>query len=139
MQRRANEVADVVNDAWTQFQSLQQQTRNRTVPDALKTRLEAFTKELEGIRRQLGLAGGGPGGGGGGGGFGGGNENVRGRIGQLKGGIMAATAVPTVVQMRQYKELQGALPKLEANAKAAAAKVAPLAKDLMNAGVLFTP
>ena len=29
MQRRANDVADQVNEAWTQFQALQQQTRNR--------------------------------------------------------------------------------------------------------------
>jgi hypothetical protein len=136
MQRRANDVADVVNDAWTQFQSLQQQTKNRTVPDGLKSRMEALTKELEGVRRQLGLGGGG-GPGGGGGGFGGGNENVRGRIGQLKGSLMGSTALPTAVQLRQYKELQGALPKLETNAKAAAAKVAPLAKDLVNAGALF--
>jgi photosystem II stability/assembly factor-like uncharacterized protein len=134
LQRRANDAADVVNDAWTQFQALQQQTRNRTLPDGLKTRLETLTKELEGVRRQLGLGGGGPGGGG----FGVGNENVRGRIGQLKGAVMGASAAPTAVQMRQYKELQGALPKLETNAKAVAGKVGPLAKDLMNAGVLFT-
>ena len=98
--------------------------------------MDALTKELEGVRRQLGLGGGGPGGGGGGG-FGGGNENVRGRIGQLKGAVMGATALPTSAQMRQYKELQGTLPKLEASAKASAAKVAPMAKDLVSAGVLF--
>jgi hypothetical protein len=61
---------------------------------------------------------------------------VRGRIGQVKGAIMAATALPTDVQMRQYKELQAALPKLEAEAKAAAAKVAPLARELV--GVIYS-
>jgi photosystem II stability/assembly factor-like uncharacterized protein len=134
MQRRANDVADIVNDAWSQFQSLQQQTKNRTVPDGLKTRMDALTKELEAIRRQLGL---GVAPGGGGGGFGIGNENVRGRIGQLKGALLGSTALPTTVQLRQYKALQGAWPKLEASAKGASAKVAPLAKELVNAGVLF--
>jgi hypothetical protein len=124
MQRRANELADTVNDAWGQFQTLQQQTRNRNVPANLKGQLDAVAKDLEGVRRRLGLAGGG--------GFGGGTENVRGRIGQVKGGIMAATAHPTEVQMRQYKELQSALPKLEADVKAAVARVAPLARDLIS-------
>jgi hypothetical protein len=104
------------------------------VPDGLKTRMDALTKELEAIRRQLGL---GVAPGGGGGGFGIGNENVRGRIGQLKGALLGSTALPTTVQLRQYKALQGAWPKLEASAKGASAKVAPLAKELVNAGVLF--
>jgi hypothetical protein len=128
MQRRANDLADTVNDAWSQVQTLQQQTRNRTVPANAKGQLEAITKELEGVRRRLGLGGGGFGGGG----FGGGNENVRGRIGQVKGGIMAATAHPTDVQMRQLKELQAALPKLEADVKTAVTKIAPLARDLVS-------
>ena len=46
---------------------------------------------MEAVRRRLGLGGGQ----GGGGGFGGGTENVRGRIGQLKGAIMGSTALPT--------------------------------------------
>ena len=123
MQRRANELADTVNDAWTQFQNLQQQTKNRTLPANVKGQLDGLAKELEGVRRRLGLAGGG--------GFGGNPENLRGRIGQVKGGIMAATAHPTEVQMRQVKEMQAAMPKLEADVKAAVAKVGPLARELV--------
>ena len=123
MQRRANDLADTINDAWSQLQSLQQQARNRSVPADLKTQMDAVQKELDGVRRRLGLAGGG--------GFGGGAENVRGRIGQLKGQIMNSTAVPTEIQIRTYKELQGALPKVEADAKAAVAKLGPLARDLL--------
>ena len=124
MQRRANELADTVNDTWTQFETLQQQTRNRNVPANTKAQLDVVAKELEGVRRRLGLAGGG--------GFGGGTENVRGRIGQLKGAIMGATAHPTDTQMRQFKELQALLPKLEADVKASVAKVGPLARDLIS-------
>ena len=44
-----------------------------------------MVKEFEAVRRRLGLGQQG----GGGGGFGGNTENVRGRIGQLKGPIMS--------------------------------------------------
>jgi hypothetical protein len=131
LHRRANDLADTVSESWTQLQSLQEQTRNRTLPASAKGQLEGLIKEFEGVRRRLGLGGGGQGGG-----FGGGTENVRGRIGQVKGGIMAATAHPTVVQMRQVKELQAALPKLEADVKAVVAKVAPLAREL--AAVIYS-
>ena len=123
MQRRTNDLADTVNEAWSHFQTLQQQTRNRTVPANLKGQLDAVAKELEAVRRRLGLAGGG--------GFGN-TENVRGRVGQVKNGIMAATAHPTEVQMRQFKELQAAVPKLEGEVKTAVAKVAPLARELVS-------
>jgi photosystem II stability/assembly factor-like uncharacterized protein len=124
MQRRANDLADTVNDSWTQFQNLQQQTKSRTLAANLKGQLDGLGKELEGVRRRLGLAGGG--------GFGGNPENLRGRIGQVKGAIMGATAHPTDVQMRQVREMQAAMPKLEADVKAAVAKVAPLARELVS-------
>jgi hypothetical protein len=132
MQVKANDVANSVNDAWAQYQVIQQQTKSVTLPPALKTEMEASGKELEAIRRRLGL-----GGGGGGGGFGGGAENVRGRIGQVKGAIMSSTSLPTDVQMRQLKELQAALPTLVSESNAAIAKVPALAKNLITANVLF--
>lgn len=132
MQAQANDAANVVNDAWNQFQVIQQQTRNQKVPENMKTEIEVTQKVLEGMRRRLGLAGGG-------GGFGGGSENVRGRIGQVKGGIMSSTSVPTEVQVRQTKELEAALPKLVADADAAGSKVSALARDLITNNVLFAP
>ena len=122
LQRRANDLAETVNEAWSRFETLQRQTRDRTVPANLKGQLDAVAKELEGVRRRLGLAGGG--------GFGN-AENVRGRIGQVKNGIMASTAHPTEVQMRLFKELQPALAALETDVKTTVAKVAPLARDLV--------
>jgi hypothetical protein len=63
---------------------------------------------MEAVRTRLGL-GVGPGGGGG---FGGGTQNVRGRIGQLKGAIMGSTALPTTTQMMQIREVKAALPQV---------------------------
>ncbi len=135
LQEKANDMADQVNDAWSRFQSIEQQTRGQNLPPALKTELEGVRKELEAVRRRLGLAGGG--GQGGGGGFGGGNENVRGRIGQLKGGIMASTSLPTEVQMRQKQEVEAAWPKVAAEASAAMGKLPALARNVVAA--VFRP
>jgi photosystem II stability/assembly factor-like uncharacterized protein len=133
LQAKANDAANTINDAWSQYQAIQQQTRGQTLPPALKTEMEATSKALEAVRRRLGLAGGG------GGGFGGGTENVRGRIGQTKGAIMGSTSVPTAVQMQLVKELQAALPALVADSQAAAGRLPTLAKNLMNANLLFVP
>jgi photosystem II stability/assembly factor-like uncharacterized protein len=132
MQGKANDAANHVNDAWSQYQAIQQQTKSLTLPPALKTDMEATGKELEAMRRRLGL-------GSGGGGFGAGAENVRGRIGQVKGAIMGSTSLPTDVQIRQLKELQAALPKLAADSQAAAGRVPALAKNLVSANLLFAP
>jgi hypothetical protein len=137
LQQKANEVADQVNEAWTRLQAIEQQARGQSLPPAVKTELESVRKELQGVRERLGLAGaGGFGGGGGGGGFGG-NQNVRGRIGQLKGGIIASTSLPTEVQMRQRQELETAWPKVAAEANAAIAKLPALARNVVNA--VFKP
>jgi len=133
MQQKANEVANQVNDAWARFQTLEQQARGQNLAPALKSQMEAVGKEFADVRQQLGLAGGGPGGGG----FGGGNQNVRGRMGQLKGAIMNSTSLPTEVQLRQKQEIEAAWPKAAATATAAMAKLPALAKDVVNA--VFKP
>jgi photosystem II stability/assembly factor-like uncharacterized protein len=133
-QEKANDVADQVAEAWTRFQAIEQQARGQNLPPALKTELESVRKELEGVRTRLGIAGGGQGGGGG---FGGQNQNLRGRLGQLKGAVMASTSLPTEVQMRQKSEIEAAWPKLASEASAAMAKLAPLARDVVNA--VFKP
>ena len=130
-QEKANDVADQVNEAWSRFQAIEQQARGQNLPPALKTQLESIRKELEGVRTRLGLAGGG--GPGGGGGFGAQNQNLRGRMGQVKGGIMASTSLPTEVQMRQKSEIEAAWLKLAAEASAVMAKLPALARDVVNA------
>jgi hypothetical protein len=132
MQRQANQAAEVVQTAYAQVQMLKAQTREAAVPAAQKSAMESLDKELEGLRGRAGL-------GGGGGGFGNNPENVRGRIGQLKGAVMNVTATPTTTQIVQIREVRGLLPKLTTDANAAAAKVPGLVRDLVGAGVIFSP
>jgi len=129
LQAKANEVAEAVQTAFAQVGVLQQQTRGATLSPAVKQQLDAVVKEFEAVRRRLGL--------GQQGGGGGNTENVRGRIGQLKGGVMSATTLPTNTQLMQIRETKAALPGLIDQANAAVAKVPGLVKDMVGAGALF--
>jgi photosystem II stability/assembly factor-like uncharacterized protein len=130
LQAEANGAAQIVQDASAQMRLLEQQTRDASVPADVKKSMDALSSELERLRRRLGL---------GGGGFGGGNENVRGRIGQLKGAIMGSTSVPTATQSAMIREVRAALPKVIDDARAAGRRVPGLVRDLVGAGVVFTP
>ena len=134
MQTKANDVAELVQNANAQVTTLTQQTKGATLAPNVKQSLDAVTKEFEVLRRRLGLNQGGPGGGGG---FGANNENVRGRIGQLKGAIMGSTSLPTTTQLMQIREVKVALPLVIDQANAAVGKVSGLVKDLVGSGVLF--
>jgi hypothetical protein len=91
------------------------------------------------VRTAVAVVGGGRGVGGGGfgGGFGGNAENVRGRIGQLKGSIMGSTSAPTTTQLMQVREVKAALPIVIDQANALATKLSALTKDLVGSGALF--
>jgi hypothetical protein len=132
LQAKANEAAEVVQNAFAQVQTLQQQTRNQTLSPNVKQQLDGLVKEFEAVRVRLGL-----GQQGGGGGFGGNQANVRGRIQQMKGQVMASTALPTNTQMMQIRELRGLLPGVIDQANAAVAKVPALVKEMVGSGVLF--
>jgi hypothetical protein len=133
LQTKANETAEMVQNANIQLTLLQQQTRNQTLVPAVKQSFDNVTKEMEAVRRRLGLGGGQ----GGGGGFGGGSENVRGRIGQLKGAIMGSTSLPTNTQLMQIREVKAALPQVIDQANAAAGKMPGLVKEMLGAGAIF--
>jgi hypothetical protein len=133
MQAKANDAAEMVQTAYAQYTSLQQQVRGATLAPNAKQSLDALGKEFEAVRRRLGLGGGG----GFGGGFGGNTENVRGRIGQLKGAIISSTSTPTVTQLMQVREVKAALPVVIDQANASAAKLPALAKELVGSGALF--
>jgi hypothetical protein len=129
---KANEVAEMVQNAYAQYNTLQQQTKGVTLSAGAKQSMDAIGKEFEVVRRRLGLGGGGFGGG-----FGGNTENVRGRIGQLKGAIMGSTSAPTSTQLMQVREVKAALPIVIDQANALATKLSALAKDLVGSGALF--
>ncbi len=131
LQVQANGAAEIVQNASAHMTLLTQQTRNATIPPGVKTSMDALNTELERLRRRLGL--------GGGGGGGGNPENVRGRIGQVKGAVMGSTSVPTTTQVAQVRELRAALPKVVEDAEAAGKRVPGLVRDLIGAGVIFTP
>ncbi len=105
LQAKANDVAEMVQNAYAQVQILQQQTKDANLSSNAKQQLDNVVKEFDAVRRRLGL-----GQQGGGGGFGGNTENLRGRFGQMKGQIMASTATPTNTQMMQVREMRAALP-----------------------------
>ncbi len=125
-------MAEMVQNAFAQVGVLQQQTRGATLSPSVKQQLDEVVKEFEAVRRRLGL-----GQQGGGGGFGGNTENVRGRIGQLKGGVMPATTLPTNTQLMQIRETKAQVPGLIDRANVAVAKVPGLVKDMVGAGALF--
>ena len=133
LQAKANDVAEMVQHAFAQVGVLQQQTRATTLSPNVKQQLDAVVKEFEAVRRRLGLGQQGFGGGGGGGN----TENVRGRIGQLKGAVMSATALPTNTQLMQIRETKAALPGLIDQANAVVAKIPGLVKEMVGAGALF--
>ena len=132
LQTKANDAAEMVQNAHAQLTLLQQQTRNQTLAPAVKQSVDNMAKEMDAVRRRLGLAGQG-----GGGGFGGGSENVRGRIGQLKNAIMGSTSLPTNTQLMQIREAKAALPLVIDQANAAAGKMPGLVKEMLGAGAIF--
>ena len=134
LQAKANDVAEMVQTSFAQVQMIQQQTRNQNLPPNLKQELDGIVKEFETVRRRLGL---GQQGGGGGGGFGGGADNLRGRIGQIKGQVMASTALPTNTQLMQIRDVRSQLPGLIDASNAVVAKVPVLVKNMIAAGVMF--
>jgi hypothetical protein len=134
LQLKANDVAEMVQNAFAQVGILQQQARNQALAPNVKQELDNVVKEFEAVRRRLGL-----GQQGGGGGFGGNSENLRGRIGQIKGQVMASTAVPTNTQLMQIRDVRGQLPGLIDQANTVVAKVPALVKTMVGSGSLFPP
>ena len=134
LQQKATDVAEMVQNADAQMTMLQQQTKNTPPSGNAKQQFEALQKEFDAVKRRLGL---GQQGGGGGGGFGGNTENVRGRIGQLKGSVMSATTMPTNTQLMQIREVRAAMPGLIDQANATVAKLPAVVKEMMGSGALF--
>jgi photosystem II stability/assembly factor-like uncharacterized protein len=128
MQAKANQAAELVQNANAQLQQLRRPAPGVTLSPAAKQSIDAVAKDVDAVMLRLGL--------GGGGGFGN-TQNVRGRIGQLKNAVMGSTALPTNTQLMQIREVKAALPGVIDQANAAAAKLPGLVKEMLGAGVIF--
>jgi hypothetical protein len=143
MQKVANDAAAAVAALGPQITAVESlsKTAANLAPAAKSAIADAQTKIAD-LRRRLGVnappaapAGGEApapfeanqgGGGGGGGGFGGQNQNVRGTLGQIKGGVMGSTSMPTAQQIRQAGEAREDLVKVISDTNALIAAVPAL-------------
>ena len=133
---RANELANALNQMNRQMGEIRGALRD--APDArsdLKARVDSVGAALDTLRRRV--VGGGFGGGGGGGG--GAGTALRGRITQLKGGVMNSTSLPTEVQLRQLREVRAALPRAVEEVNGLVARFTPLLEELSRRGVYPAP
>jgi photosystem II stability/assembly factor-like uncharacterized protein len=127
---QANAAADALNGMNQQMGQIREAVRNaKDAPADLKARVDSVGAALDSLRRRV------VGGGFGGGGGGGGGAAIRGRITQLKGGVMNSTSLPTEVQMRQLGEVRAALPRAVEAVNALVARFTPLLEELSRQGV----
>jgi photosystem II stability/assembly factor-like uncharacterized protein len=132
LQGTANEAADVVTDMNRQVTSIQDALKEQpNVPGSLKSTLDEVNKQVQALRPRLGV--------GEGGGFAFQQNNVRGRVAQLKGAVMNSTSLPTETQTRQVGELRTAMSKLVDEVNAAVGRFGALYKELANSGLYPVP
>ncbi|HLB35862.1 MAG TPA: hypothetical protein VJL31_04785, partial [Gemmatimonadales bacterium] len=130
---RANAAADALNQMNQRMGQIREALRDaKEAPADLRTRVDSVGAALDTLRRRV--VGGGFGGGGGGG-----AAAIRGRIAQLKGGVMNSTSLPTEVQMRQLGEVRQALPRAVEAVNALVARFTPLLEELSRQGVYPQP
>jgi photosystem II stability/assembly factor-like uncharacterized protein len=130
-----------VTDIGTAFGSLSRQVNELTttvstrndVPADVKSSLEAFKKELDGLAPRLATPQGGRGGGGGRGN----NESIAAKLGQAKNGFMGGM-VAGEQAMRAYTEVKAQLPKAVSDLNAAIAKATPLSASLAKYNLTLT-
>ena len=128
---RANAAADALNQMNQRMGQIREALRDaKEAPADLRTRVDSVGAALDTLRRRV--VGGGFGGGGG-------AAAIRGRIAQLKGGVMNSTSLPTEVQMRQLGEVRQALPRAVEAVNALVARFTPLLEELSRQGVYPQP
>lgn len=133
LQKRLNEAADSVGVLNERLRAMQAAVKdNKDAPAALKTKVEEFGKKFTPVGRSFGIGMGNPLETGDFESF---QRQLRARIGQLKGGIMASTSRPTETQMRQLPGLRTALEKAIGEANALIGEFPTLAKELAESGV----
>jgi hypothetical protein len=130
LQRQANAGHDAVATLDGQVAAVKERMKDATVPDAVKTAVDEFDKELAKVKPRFGV---------GVTGFGGSGamRNVRQRIGMLKGQIMGSTSLPTETQVQQLADGRKALASATDEVNAVIAKASTLYQVLAASNVLM--
>jgi len=123
LNRGANETASAVVEVHEQL-SRAQEALKKDAPEPVRSAADELAKQVETLRKRFGVTGA-PG-------FGDDRENLRGRISQLRGAVMGATALPTEAQSRMVGELKTALPKAVEDANAAVTRLRVLFKEMVD-------
>ena len=146
VQRRATEVAGMLNALHPQMAEAATKVAASNAPASVKAQFEALNRDFGTVRTSFGVpfptpaAGGGPGGGGGGGRGGGppDPQNLLARAGNVKNQIMGIWEPPSNALVRQYTEVKAALPKAITDANAVLLRARTLSRTLSSHGVTLT-
>jgi hypothetical protein len=134
LQPRLTEVGTAFGSLSRQVNQLSTTVASRSdVPADVKSSLESFKKELDGLAPRLSAPQGGRGGGGGRGN----NDSVIGKAGQAKNGFMSGMVVGEQA-LRAYTEVKSQAPKAIADLNAAIAKAGTLSASLAKYNLTLT-
>jgi hypothetical protein len=134
LQPRLTEVGTAFGSLSRQVNQLSTTVASRSdVPADVKSSLESFKKELDGLAPRLSAPQGGRGGGGGRGN----NDSVIGKAGQAKNGFMSGMVVGEQA-LRAYTEVKSQAPKAVADLNAAIAKAGTLSASLAKYNLTLT-
>ena len=130
LQRQANAGHEAITILNEQLEAVKTRIKTANAPPEVKTAVDEFEKELAQVKPRFGV---------GVTGFGGAQmmQNVRMRIGMLKGQIMGSTSLPTETQMRQLADGRKALVSAIDEANAVIAKASALYQTLAASNVLM--
>jgi FlgD Ig-like domain len=133
MQKTVNEAAEKVTTLNDRIKAMQQAVKDNANASAdLKKKVDDLAKKFAPVGRRFGVGEGNP--------FETGNfdrinENLRFRVGGLKGSIMGSTSRPTETQARQLPEARALLDKTVQEANTLLAEMAALSKEMAENGI----
>jgi hypothetical protein len=131
LQERAIQAADTLNALDEQTRGIQDKLKEAAdVPESVSKPMAELAKRIGDLKPKLGLVALGQGG------FGAFQQNVRGRIGFLKGAIMGSTSLPTETQSRQAREVAGELDKVIGEVNEAIAAATPVFREVAAKGLV---
>ncbi len=133
MQKTVNDAAEKVTILNDRIKAMQQAIKeSANAPAPLKAKVEELAKKFAPVGRRFGIGEGNP--------FETGNfdrinENLRFRVGGLKGSIMSSTSRPTETQARQLPEARALLEKTVQETNALLAELSAVSKEMAESGI----